>query len=101
MISSTVEKSKENIKKLYNEGQESGYFDEAYFEREVWRNYGFSPEAGFLAYYMPFYARNPEGFITNIIDVTVSSGNPEVQYLIDELRESYDYFVNLLEKKEQ
>ena len=50
---------------------------------------------------MPFFIKNAEGFITNVINVTEASKNEEVQYLICELKQSYDGFTKLLEKKEK
>ena len=78
----------------------SAYYDAAYFEREAWREYYFYPDTGFIAYYMPFYSKNTTGFITNVINVTASSNNPEVQFLIDELKETYNTFIKQFEKKE-
>lgn len=94
-----VDKSKENCKELYRDAK-SAYYDAAYFEREAWREYYFYPDTGFIAYYMPFYSKNTTGFITNVINVTASSNNPEVQFLIDELKETYNTFIKQFEKKE-
>ena len=94
-----VDKSKENCKELYGDAK-SDYYDAAYFEREAWREYYFYPDTGFIAYYMPFYSKNTTGFITNVINVTASSNNPEVQFLIDELKETYNTFIKQFEKKE-
>lgn len=60
----------------------------------------FYPENGFIAYYMPFYSKNSTGFITNVINVTVSSTDKEVQFLIDELKKTYNTFIKQYEKKE-
>lgn len=60
----------------------------------------FIPETGFIAYYMPFYSKNTIGFITNVINVTTSSTNAEVQFLIDELKKTYNTFIKQFEKKE-
>ena len=72
----------------------------AYFRREAWREYYFYPETGFIAYYMPFYSKNTTGFITNVINVTASSTHAEVQFLIDELKKTYNTFIKQFEKKE-
>ena len=61
---------------------------------------GENPENGFIAYYMPFYSKNTTGFITNVINVTVSSKDKEVQFLIDELKKTYNTFIKQYEKKE-
>lgn len=90
-----VDKSKASCRELYN-----NYYDEAYFRREAWREYYFYPETGFIAYYMPFYSKNTTGFITNVINVTVSSTDTEVQFLIDELKKTYNTFIKQYEKKE-
>ena len=78
----------------------NNYYNEAYFRREAWREYYFYPETSFIAYYMPFYSKNSTGFITNVINVTVSSANAEVQFLIDELKKTYNTFIKQYEKKE-
>ena len=44
--------------------------------------------------------KNTTGFITNVINVTVSSANTEVQFLIDELKKTYNTFIKQFEKKE-
>ena len=49
---------------------------------------------------MPFYSKNTTGFITNVINVTVSSPDKEVQFLIDELKKIYNTFIKQYEKKE-
>ena len=94
-----VDKSKESCKELYIDSK-SAYYDDAYFEREAWREYYFYPGTGFVAYYMPFYSKNTTGFITNAINVTASSNDPEVQFLIDELKETYKTFIKQFEQKE-
>ena len=52
------------------------------------------------AYYMPFYARDATGFITNVINVTASSKDTEVQFLIDDLKSTYNTFIKEFETKE-
>ena len=47
-----------------------------------------------------FYSKNTTGFITNVINVTVSSPDKEVQFLIDELKKIYNTFIKQYEKKE-
>lgn len=95
-----VDKSKASCKELYSATPNNNYYDEAYFRREAWRECYFYPENGFIAYYMPFYSKNTTGFITNVINVTVSSPDKEVQFLIDELKEIYNTFIKQYEKKE-
>ena len=80
-----VDKSKASCKELYSATPNSNYYDEAYFRREAWREYYFYPKNGFIAYYMPFYSKNTIGYITNVINVAVSSIDKEVQFLIDKL----------------
>lgn len=95
-----VDKSKARCKELNSDLPDSSYYDDAYFRREAWREYHFYSDTGFVAYYMPFYAKNATGFITNVINVTVSSKDTEVQFLIDELIKSYNYFIDQHKKKE-
>ena len=71
-----------------------------HIKREAWRGYYFYADTGFVAYHMPFYAKNTTGYITNIINVTASSKDTEVQFLIDELNKTYNYFINQFEQKE-
>lgn len=98
-LQSLVDKSKESCRELYKDSK-SEYYDEAYFRREAWREYYFYPDTGFIAYYMPFYSKNTTGFITNVINVTASSGDSEVQFLIDELKRTYNTFIKQFENKE-
>ena len=95
-----VDKSEASCKELNSGVPNSSYYDDAYFRREAWRDYYFYADTGFVVYYMPFYAKNTTGFITNVINVTASSKDAEVQFLIDELKKTYNYFINQLEKKE-
>lgn len=95
-----VDKSKASCKELYSATPNNNYYDEAYFCREAWSEYYFYPETDFIAYYMPFYSKNTTGFITNVINVTASSINAEVQFLIDELKKTYNTFIKQFEKKE-
>lgn len=48
---------------------------------------------------MPLYLKNATGFITNVINVTASSNDTEIQFLIDELRKTYNTFIRQFEKK--
>lgn len=95
-----VDKSKTRCKELNSDLPDSSYYDDAYFRREALREYHFYSDTGFVAYYMPFYVKNATGFITNVINVTVSSKDTEVQFLIDELIKSYNYFIDQNKKKE-
>lgn len=95
-----VDKSKASCKELYSAAPNNSYYNESYFHREAWREYYFYPENGFIAYYMPFYSKNTTGFITNVINVTVSSTDKEVQFLIDKLKKTYNTFIKQYEKKE-
>lgn len=95
-----VDKSIANCKELNSVLPNSSYYDDAYFKREAWRKYYFYPDSGFVAYYMPFYTKDATGFITNVINVTASSKDQEVQFLIDELKKTYNTFAKQYERKE-
>ena len=95
-----MDKSNASCKEPFLATLNNNNYDEAYYRREVWRNYYFYPETGFIAYYMPYYLKDTTGFITNVINVTVSSANTEVQFLIDELKKTYNTFIKQFEKKE-
>lgn len=95
-----VDKSIANCKELNSVLPNSSYYDDAYFKREAWREYYFYPDSGFVVYYMPFYAKDTTGFITNVINVTASSKDQEVQFLIDELKKTYNTFAKQYERKE-
>ncbi len=92
-----VDKSTASCKEHYSATPKHNYYN---FHRETWREYYFYRENGFIAYCMPFYSKNATGFITNVINVTVASTNKEVQSLIDELKKTYDTFIQQYEKKE-
>ncbi len=98
-LQSLVGKSEQSCKELYSDSKYE-YYDATYFKREAWRDYYFYPEIGFIAYHMPLYSQNTTGFITNVINVTSSSKNTEVQYLIDELTKTYNNFIEQFEAKE-
>ena len=94
-----VDESKASCKEFYS-AVPNNYYDESYFHQEAWSEYYFYPENGFIAYRMPYYFKNGTGFITNVINVTVSSTDKEVQFLIDELKKTYNTFIKQYEKKE-
>lgn len=95
-----VDKSIANCKELNSVLPNSSYYNDGYFKREAWREYYFYPDSGFVAYYMPFYVKGTTGFITNVINVTASSKDQEVQFLIDELKKTYNTFAKQYERKE-
>lgn len=83
-----------------NSDPNSRYYDDAFFKRQAWREFHFYPNAGFVSYCMPLYAKKSSGFITNVICVTAKSKDPEVQLLIDELMKTYNYFNKMSKQKE-
>lgn len=95
-----VDKSEASYKDLNCEAPKASHYDDAYFRCESWREYYFYPDTGFVAYCMPFFLKNATGFITNVINVTASSNDAEVQFLIDELRKTYNTFIRQFEEKE-
>ena len=96
-----VDKAISSCKEFANNGPDSNLYDNNYLNRESWQNYHFYPEIGFVSYYMPFYTKNSSGFITNVIKCSAKSKNPEVQFLIDELNNTYNTLKNLYEQKEK
>ena len=94
-----VNRSKASCKEL-NAASNPNIYDDAYFKRDAWRDYYFYPETDFAAYYMPFYAKDATGFITNVINVTASSKDTEVQFLIDDLKRTYNTFIKQYETNE-
>ena len=66
------------------------------YKNKIWEHYMLYPKYGFVRYW--YYNRIPnECFYrlkSNIINVTAKSDNPETQALIDELNETYNYFLN-------
>lgn len=78
------------------------FYDEAYYKQEAWREYYIYPETGFVAFTTPIFKRHSpmRGFITNIIHMTATSSDSEVQFLIDELNKTYNTFVDYFEEKE-
>ncbi len=91
-----VAKSTSNFKEL---SDDPSYFD-THYRRAVWEDYYFYDNIGFVSYYTRPLTKILIGFITNVINVTESSKDTEVQFLIDELKKTYNYFVNQLNKKE-
>ena len=74
--------------------------DDSFFQGEVWRGYDFYPCNGFIAFHMPFFAPDYTSFITNVVRVTASSKNPEIQALVDKLKATYQYFIEQQKNKE-
>ena len=79
----------------------TGYYDAERIRLVVWEDYYFDRKAGFVSYHMPTLAEKTRGFITNVIDVRVSSKDSEVQFLVDELKDTYNSFVGHLKNKEK
>jgi hypothetical protein len=90
-----VSKNKAGCEEYYRNVLGADYQDEMFVHREIWKDYFFYQETGFVAYSRPRYIEDPNlctGFITNVIRVTVISNDPEVQTLIDQLNKTYDNF---------
>lgn len=97
-----VDESMKSCKELLINSVNHSMYNDDYCKHESWRDYYVYPETGFVAFMAPmFIKRNPaRGFITNIIHVTAKSANPETQFLIDELNETYNTFIKQYEDKE-
>ncbi len=93
-----INKSKAGCKELNSGVPHTENHDDVYYSREAWREYYFYPDTCFVAYCMPLFLKNATGFITNIISITASSNDTEIQFLIDELRKTYNNFIK--QKKE-
>ncbi len=94
-----VDKNKAGCKEFFSEMPHFNY-DESHFRKEAWSGYNFYPETGFIAYFMPsYYLKNTTGFITTVINVTASSTDTEVQFLINELKKTYNTFIKQYEKR--
>ncbi len=88
-----INKSKAGCKELNSGVPHTENHDDVYYSREAWREYYFYPDTCFVAYCMPLFLKNATGFITNIISITASSNDTEIQFLIDELRKTYNNFI--------
>lgn len=94
------------IKQSIDEGKEFNtkldiiYYNETNLKKSAWQYYYFFPDKDFVSYRMTSYFNNFEHFVTNVIHVTVSSKETEIQSLIDELNNTYQYFVNKTNIKE-
>ncbi len=98
-----MSKNKAGCENYYRNVVSADYQDEAFVNCEIWKDYFFYPETGVVAYSRPRYIEDLNlrtGFITNVIRVTVSSKDPEVQALIEKLNNIYDDFTRQLENKE-
>jgi hypothetical protein len=90
--------AKERCSKFYNP-RNSG-IDEDIIKRESLRYYYFYPNTGFVSYSAPIMSKKDSHIFltTNVIRITAKSSDPELQFLIDELNSTYQYFVDLLEE---
>ncbi len=75
---------------------------EDFYRNEALRDYFFYNNTGFVAFTAPRFTRDSEmsGFITNVIRVTAKSSDPEIQFLIDEINETYETFINYMHEKD-
>ena len=88
-----------NLKAFYEKANDP-FYSNSHYIHEAWRNYYFYPQTGFVAYTTPVYLKPYHGFITNVVHVTTKSSDSEIQFLIDELNETYDTFNQYFNKKE-
>lgn len=95
------ESSIKSSKEYYNQLKCPEVYNDELIRTEALRNYYFYSKTGFVAFTTPRFAKKDavKGFITNIIHVTAKSSDPEIQFLIDELNETYDSFMIYLNKK--
>ena len=91
-----------SIKSLtaFYESANGSFHSNSHYIHEAWKNYYFYPQTGFVAYTTPVYLKPYHGFITNVVHVTTKSSDSEIQFLIDELNETYDTFNQYFNKKE-
>lgn len=91
-----------SIKNLtaFYESANGSFYSNSHYIHEAWKNYYFYPQTGFVAYTTPVYLKPYHGFITNVVHVTAKSSDSEIQFLIDELNETYDTFNQYFNKKE-
>lgn len=91
-----------SIKNLtaFYESANGSFYSNSHYIYEAWKNYYFYPQTGFVAYTTPVYLEPYHGFITNVVHVTAKSSDSEIQFLIDELNETYDTFNQYFNKKE-
>lgn len=84
----------------FYESANGSFHSNSHYIHEAWKNYYFYPQTGFVAYTTPVYLKPYHGFITNVVHVTAKSSDSEIQFLIDELNETYDTFNQYFNKKE-
>lgn len=92
---SLVKESGEYIVKTFGEITNNDVF-----KKEIWTHYAFNQSSGFISYCKPFFIKPATGFVSNVIQVSSSSNDAEVQFLIDELRKTSDFFLRQYEEKE-
>ena len=76
-------------------------YNDEFIRMEALRDYYFYSKTGFVAFTAPRFAKTNavNGFITNVIHVTAKSSDPEIQFLIDELNETYESFITYQNEK--
>ena len=74
----------------------------SYKRTQVLSDLYFYPNTGFVAFTSAHFARTDpiKGFITNVIHITAKSSDPELQFLINELNDTYETIAKLYEQKE-
>ncbi len=99
-LRSLIDHSTTDIMTLYGDSYYPDDNKTAAIKREALRDYEFYPETGFILYRMPFYCKNVQDLVSNVINVTATAQDPEVQFLIKELHNTYNYFITLKNAKE-
>ncbi len=94
-LSTCINESTEVYKDYYDNFYKDTRFPVPHNENIVWDYYSFYPETGFVSFRNVIFDKNSpvRGFITNVIQVSKTSPDPEIQILIDELNETYNTFI--------
>lgn len=94
-LSTFINESTEAYKNYHDNLYKDTRFPVPYNENILWDYYSFYPETGFVSFRNVIFAKNSpvRGFITNVIQVSKTSPDPEIQILIDELNETYNTFI--------
>ena len=77
-------------------------YDESFIKSEALSGFYFYPNTGFLSFTSARFSKNAadKGFITNIVRITARSSDPELQFLIDKLNETYETMTKIYTEKE-
>lgn len=101
-LQSAIDECIKTCKDYYEPLARPEFYNESLIKTEALQYFYFYPNTGFVTFTSARLSKDDvmKGFITNIVHMTAKSSDPEIQFLIDELNESYESIRNISKEKD-